>query len=133
MTMTTIKKAGWYQRSGNTLTIVKYAPLRTFTSQYLYYKEGEDVSDLKLIDELPFTWRDVKEIVDGLPNEMLNETVTWWGDGRGGKVDFIRILGEDFYSYGEYEKPESNFANESEKEGWMLSFKKGTPIISLDN
>ena len=79
-----------------------------------------------------FTWKDLKDFCNQLPEEELNNTVKWWGEERGGNVLLADRLDEDFVQTDYGCEPASVQEYEEGQDPYPVVFKKGTPILSID-
>lgn len=76
-----------------------------------------------------FTWQELKDIVNSLDEEQLKNAVTWWGDERGGRIEAVEILNEDYVDDQDgHSMPISEWESETDEKTEII-FKKGTPIL----
>lgn len=87
------------------------------------------------MEKTKYTWKELKEFVNSIPEEFLGNEIIWWGDERGGILSGAHLLEEDYINDGEAYSPKSSYgevelaeAIEAE-EGTMY---KGTPILWVD-
>jgi hypothetical protein len=78
--------------------------------------------------EKKLTWRDVKEMANGLTDEQLDMPVKWWGEEEGGTVLDVNQLPEDYVTDGEAYSPRSEMDPELIDADEPV-FVKGTPMI----
>lgn len=71
------------------------------------------------------TLREVKEILDILPDEKLEEYAAYIGEERGGFLNLI-ITEEDLYQIEDYVIPESELLEEDERN---LRYSKGAALF----
>jgi hypothetical protein len=79
------------------------------------------------------TWRELKEFINALPDEQLSNSVIWWGEERGGIINTVFVLEEDYVRTEEGCEPLS--VQEPLEEGdeeLQVILKKGYPILSTD-
>lgn len=83
--------------------------------------------------EHKYTWRQLKEFCNNLPDEFMDDNVIWWGEETGGKLFAAYQLTEDYTTtdYGCEPISEQDPPEEGE-EPWEVTHPKGTPIISVD-
>lgn len=75
------------------------------------------------------TWTDLKKFANSLPEKELQKDVIWWGEEKGGKIESITRLKEDYVSTADCGcEPLSVLEDEDE---WDAVYKKGTPIINI--
>lgn len=82
-----------------------------------------------------YTWADLKEFVNELPEEQLSKEVVWWGDERGGKIINAECLNEDYGNpSGMGQEPRSVYEGEPDyvADEWEMDYEKGTPILLAD-
>lgn len=79
------------------------------------------------------TFQDLKEVVNNLTPEALQQEVLWWGDERGGKIDSVMILKEDYIFSDEGWEPKSSF-DEKELQGYGGNqiLPKGCAVLQTD-
>ena len=80
-----------------------------------------------------FTWADLKKFANKLPPKELKKEVIWWGEERGGKIDFANQLDEDFVETDYGCEPASVQEYEKDEEPYPLAYRKGTPILHTDS
>lgn len=79
---------------------------------------------------------ELKAKLDALTPEQLAHDVIWWGDDRGGTIDSLLVLPEDFVNIGEGMEPLSGYADatggieEAASEGRVM--RAGTPVLCTD-
>lgn len=79
-----------------------------------------------------YTWSDLKNFCNSLPEEELEKQVHWWGDERGGKVYRAYQLPEDFIETDYGCEPLSAQEPPEDDEEYVISYAKGTPILDTD-
>jgi len=79
-----------------------------------------------------FTWGDLKEFANSLPEEELQKEVIWWGDECGGQIDGAHQLSEDFVTTDYGCEPASAQEYEEGDEPYEVTHPKGTPILQAD-
>ena len=85
-------------------------------------------------EEKKYTWQDLKDFVNNLPEEQLEKEVTVWGDEMGAKVTEAKCLEEDYGNpSGEGQEPRSVYEVEPDyvAEEWEVDYEKGTPILHI--
>jgi len=81
------------------------------------------------------TWAELKEFVNNLPEEALTEHVRWWGEDRGGIINNVGCLEEDYFNpSGDGMEPVSEYESEPEtiEDNQDTILDKGTPILFTD-
>lgn len=82
------------------------------------------------------SWQELKDFVNSLPDEVLEQDVRWWGDERGGTLVNTHKLEEDYICDDEGWQPKSVFDNDDtytkEEIEDMPLLEKGTPILWAD-
>lgn len=79
------------------------------------------------------TWGELKKFVNELPEDELTKDVIWWGDDRGGVMDSVYRLDEDYINMDYGYEPISGYENEEEYAEELENnerIEKGTPILS---
>lgn len=79
-----------------------------------------------------FTWGDLKQFANSLPEEELQKDVIWWGDECGGQIDGVYQLPEDFVTTDYGAEPASVQEYEDGDEEYEVTHPKGTPILLAD-
>ncbi len=79
-----------------------------------------------------FTWADLKKFVNELPEQELSKEVIWWGEERGGNINFAECLAEDYVITDYGSEPLSVQEEPEDGEEWEIAYKKGTPILHTD-
>ena len=74
------------------------------------------------------TWQDIKELVNSLNEEQLQQEVRWWGEESGGSVSDANILNEDYLSDGVSYAPKSEMLPDDIDEDEPI-FPKGTVML----
>lgn len=84
-----------------------------------------------LIPAPAMTFKDLKTALDRATPEQLSKPVLWWGEERGGVINFIFSLDEDYGkdNYGYH--PLSSY-DEEYKEDIIEILPKGTLVLSTD-
>lgn len=82
------------------------------------------------------TWAELKEACNKIPEAQLNEPVRWWGEERGGKVNSVYPLHEDYVSGEEGWEPKSiqevdEFQSQEDIDN-MVTMPKGFFVLSTD-
>lgn len=79
------------------------------------------------------TWQELKDFCNKLPELQLKKHVHWWGEERGGKMNAVIQLQEDFVTTDEgieplsvQDEPDDGF------EPYPITHPKGTPILETD-
>jgi hypothetical protein len=73
------------------------------------------------------TWAELKEACNKIPESQLNEPVRWWGDERGGKINYTKPLKEDMVMTDEgwepkqYQESENDYTEEMPK-GYLVLY-----------
>ena len=86
-------------------------------------------------DKLEFTWKDLKEFANSLPETELDKKVRWWGDEIGGTIKSAFVLNEDYGDQGGHcLEPRSVYVNERnyEADEFKVDLPKGTPMLKVD-
>lgn len=82
------------------------------------------------------TWRELKEFVNKLPEILLDDEVIYWGEEKGGTVNSLMCLEEDYTNVSdEYWEPVSVYKGDKDYEDDIPDsplLPKGTPIIYID-
>jgi hypothetical protein len=90
------------------------------------------------IEKTQLTWADLKEFVNRLSAEQLNNPLIWWGDDRNGKITGFATLEEDYIieDGGEGISPKSTYDPEDLKtiieEDEFSVLPQGKPILYAD-
>lgn len=93
------------------------------------------------------TFRDLKKAIEALSDEQLDNEVIWWGDQRGGEIDSLFVLPEEYVSIdGEGMYPISGYREGFKPEDYAVasweefvknhvdaSMKAGTPVLCADD
>lgn len=82
-----------------------------------------------------FTWADLKKIVNKMPAKLLKGEVRWWGEEKGGTVQYVHILEEDYHDDGDVGTMPKSIMLENLEPGedeYDLVFEKGTHILNVD-
>lgn len=93
------------------------------------------------------TFRELKKAIEALSEEQLDAEVVWWGDERGGHIDSLFVLPEDYVSVeGEGMSPLSGYREGFKPEEYMVdsweeflkdqvdkTMKAGTPVLCTDD
>lgn len=79
-----------------------------------------------------FTWANLKEFANSLPEEELKKEVIWWGEEEGGRIDGAYQLSEDFVTTDYGCEPASVQEYEEGDEPYEVTHPKGTPILQTD-
>lgn len=87
-------------------------------------------------NEKDYTWKELKEFINQLPEEVLDLPVRWWGDERGGKIHKAECLKEEYAMNDEGWQPKSvlepdDFTTQEEIDEYP-SMPKGSPILHTD-
>lgn len=75
------------------------------------------------------TFLELKTALEGLTPDQLAKPVIWWGDERGGEIDSLHVLADDYANCGD------NFAPVSTHDGPIREcdcdafMKAGTPVL----
>ena len=85
------------------------------------------------------TWAEIKELVNQLPENILNQNCTIWTDSEvsGGFITGVKILDEDWHFDGDegcapISTIKENYEDyEENKEEYHLVHAKGTPILLI--
>lgn len=85
----------------------------------------------------PFTWKDLKEFCNNLPENQLGSSVRVWGDDRGFTIDGKSLLEDDYFNpSGEGMEPVSVY--KQNPEDWEvvkddpIIMEKGSPVLLID-
>lgn len=85
------------------------------------------------------TWRELRNFSNHLPEERLDDPVIWWGDERGGVINGVETLKENYYDQGEGFCGEEDCLKYGEQktaeellEDCDKMLQKGTPILYTD-
>jgi hypothetical protein len=83
----------------------------------------------------PITFAELKAEIGRFTPEQLALPVMWWGDERGGDIDGVQVLDEDWLGGdGEPPAPRSAFGEDTRlPEELKVVWKKGTPVLSTDD
>jgi len=79
----------------------------------------------------PMTWHQLKEVVNSLSEEQLNNPIMYWEEDGGGRISDVECLEED-YVYGEEGSYPISLWEESKGEDETeptIVYKKGTPVM----
>lgn len=80
------------------------------------------------------TWAELKEAVNKLPEENLQQPVRWWGNERGGVISYVNLLDEDYVCDDEGWQPKSCFEGVPEDEYEVNEeLLKGSPVLMTDD
>lgn len=83
-------------------------------------------------EEKKFTWSDLKNFVNTLPEDELKNPVLWWGEERGGEINNAMQLDEDYVVTDYGCEPLSVQEPLEDGEELEVAYKKGTPILGTD-
>lgn len=82
------------------------------------------------------TWRELKEVVNKLPEQFLDGVCIWWGEERGGCIKSLDYLEERYYNTDEGYAPLSTFETseplEDQVDDIEVYLEQGTPILWVD-
>lgn len=78
------------------------------------------------------TWRSLKEFINSLPEEFLDGSVHWWGDEKGGDIQSVHRLDEDYVETDYACEPASAQEYKDDEEPYPVAHVKGTPILSIE-
>lgn len=78
------------------------------------------------------TWRKLKETINEIPDNLLDQTVLWWGEEKGGDVISIDILEENYVRTDYGYEPASVQEYEEGDEPYPVVREKGSAIFSID-
>ena len=84
-------------------------------------------------EEKKYTWKQLKEFCNSLPENELEKEVVWWGEERGGSIDFADQLSEDYVITDYGCEPASVQEYETWEEPYEIAYPKGTPILHTDS
>lgn len=94
---------------------------------------------MKHNQEQPLKWQDLKELLNSLPDEQLQQDVVWWGDERGGSVHAVLETQDELINpSGEGCEPRTLYTqseDESEREigdTEEIAYPKGQLILLVD-
>jgi hypothetical protein len=79
-----------------------------------------------------FTWANLKEFANSLPEEELQKEVIWWGDECGGQIDGAHQLEEDYVTTDYGCEPASAQEYDEGDDPYEVTHPKGTPILQTD-
>lgn len=84
--------------------------------------------------EKAMTFADLKAALDKMSPEALAQPARWWGDERGGVVEKLDALDEDYVNFGEGFEPWSTYTDDPDvsRDEAIAELPKGTPILGLD-
>ena len=85
-----------------------------------------------MVKSKKFTWGTLKKFINKLPESELKKEVNWWGEERGGKINFAHTLEEDYVITDYGCEPASVQEYEDGEEPYPIAYKKGTPILNTD-
>lgn len=77
------------------------------------------------------TWQELKDFVNKLTHEQLNDVVRFWGEEIGGIIDSVEQLPEDFVETDYGMEPASVQEYEEGDEHCEVILPKGTPIFNI--
>lgn len=90
----------------------------------------------------PFTWRELKQQVNNIPEEQLDKPVRIWGEDEAHLAAEVVLLEEDYHETGygcaplkdvkEMYKSENDSDDYDFNTEHPLAYEKGTPILYLD-
>jgi hypothetical protein len=87
----------------------------------------------KLVPAKPMTFRQLKEKIETFTEEQLDMPVRWWGEERGGMINALDVLPEDYMQDEEGLVERSAFDEETiESLGLEVGVAKGTPVFGTD-
>lgn len=81
------------------------------------------------------TFAELKAELDKLSPEQLAADVIWWGNDRGGIINCVLVLEEDFISVGEGMEPASAYDDPEyplDPDDITATMKSGTPVLCTD-
>jgi len=77
------------------------------------------------------TFNDLKTKIDQMTPEQLAAPAIWWGDERGGEIQRVDILEEDYLRVDDGLEPRSAYNGEDITED-SVAVKAGTPVLIAD-
>jgi hypothetical protein len=77
------------------------------------------------------TFLELKQRLESLTPEQLAEPVRWWGDERGGTIDDLHVLDEEYVNVGDGFEPRST-ANVEHEDDITATLPAGTPTLVTD-
>ncbi|TQI71788.1 hypothetical protein JM79_2737 [Gramella sp. Hel_I_59] len=77
-------------------------------------------------------FKDLKEFVNSLNENQLEQPVKFWGDEIGGEIHRAEVLKEDWINpTGDGLEPRSAYDDEPEYEFEPAGIEKGSPVLSI--